>query len=167
MKRIASAAGAAALAAGLSMSAPVKAVSVERESSSHGTASCQSALPVFDGNIRKRPLALANEGTGNAFITCDTEASDLGGSGFWQVRINFYNRGAATAFNCTLVDGISPLATYFPDSLHIPTNAAGIIGWNTADNGGENFDYPAISCSLPPGGEIIFVQFYYLEEIGA
>ena len=66
------------------LSPNAQAVTVNRDYLSHGTANCQSALPVFDGNIRKRPAAVANEGTATAFVTCDSESINDGATGFSQ-----------------------------------------------------------------------------------
>ena len=92
----------------------------------HGTANCQSALPVFDGNIRKRPMALANEGAGNAFVTCDSESISNFATGFSAVAIGFYNRAGAAdvEVSCTLVNGVLFGEGYFPKTVAVA--AAGV-----------------------------------------
>src|SRR5690606_29277559 len=47
----------AALAATLAFNAPAGAATIERTEIMMAVSACQSALPVFDGVIRKRPLA--------------------------------------------------------------------------------------------------------------
>ncbi len=64
--RFATLSAAAALALGSGYAPQANAVSM----AANATAFCQTALPVFDGNVRKRPLAVTNEGTSNAFISC-------------------------------------------------------------------------------------------------
>ena len=49
---------------------------------SSGAGVCAAALPAFEGLVRKRPRAIQNEGSTNAFVTCAppqfTEAADPG-----------------------------------------------------------------------------------------
>ncbi len=47
-----------------------QAVTQNRRFQANATSYCQAALPAFEGAIRKRPLAVQNEGTTNAFVTC-------------------------------------------------------------------------------------------------
>ena len=56
----------ALLAAGALAPQPAAALRVVAQA----TAICQGALPAFETQIRKRPLALQNEGEANAFVTC-------------------------------------------------------------------------------------------------
>lgn len=146
------------------------AATTTRDHLSHGTASCQSALPVFDGNIRKRPMALGNEGASTAFVTCDTDSISNSASGHSQVAIFFGNRAGAVdvQVNCTLVDGAFVANGFFPKtSTEMGAGGSAVISWEaTADNGGDNFIAPAISCGLPAGVDIQLVQFIYPEEIG-
>ena len=157
---------------------PIRAGSIPdpviRDHLSHGTAGCQSALPVFDGNIRKRPLAVANEGASSAFLTCDFDDIDNNFGGKEKVGIYFVNQsGAADAtVSCTLVDGvvISPAMTrYFPKvSPPIALGATSGILWDAVADAVESGRYiaPALSCSLPPGIAVWAVQNVYPEDIG-
>jgi len=172
MNRLAIVIGAAAVVAGLGMHGQAGAVTINRHHFSHGTASCQAALPVFDGNIRKRPLAIANEGNSNAFVTCDTDNVNDAASGarFHLIVLAFVNRSSQpVTVSCTLVDGVSyGLPLYFPKMTGpIAVNAVGTLAWFPSDNGGSKFGVPATSCDLPPGVEIAVVGFFYDEEIGA
>ena len=162
----------ATLAIGMTMSGQADAVTVNRDYLTHGTASCQAALPVFDGKIRKRPKAIANEGTSSAFITCDFDSINNGGTGFTDIGIFFINRsGVAKTVNCTFVDGIYDVA-FSPSlvkSVVMPTTTAPVsLGVTAAtDNAGNNFTAPAISCEIPAGVEIAAVRGVYPEEVGA
>ncbi|MEP6635012.1 MAG: hypothetical protein ABJA62_12480 [Luteimonas sp.] len=136
---------------------------------------CQGALPSFEGALRKRPLAINNEGTTASFVSCtvDSEAA-YAAQQVQDIAILFTNRGAATAVNCTLVDGIAtatagPLAgvgvpEFFPKTLNLAAGTAGgthgKLGWNLTDKP-AGFFLPAVSCLLPPGVEINFVQHIY------
>ena len=143
---------------------------VLRDVISHGTANCQSALPVFDGNIRKRPKALANEGSSAAFVTCDFESTPNAMSQVAVVRVFFINRSAAArTISCTAVFGVG-------DTVLVPSNTKSItaaageaveLEWDANnDNGGAFYSAPALSCNLAPGVEISVVNLSYLEEIG-
>jgi len=162
----------ATLAVGMAMSGQADAVTVNRDYLTHGTASCQAALPVFDGNIRKRPKAIANEGTSSAFVTCGFESINNAGTGFSAVTIFFINRsGVAKTVNCTFVNGIYDFA-FSPSlvkSVVMPTTRANVsLGVTAAtDNAGTNFTAPAISCEIPAGVEIAAVKGIYPEEVGA
>ena len=161
--------GSGALAVGLGLSGQASAVTVNRNYFSHGTANCQSALPVFDGNIRKRPLAVANEGTTTAFITCDSESINSSASGFSKVGVYFINRAgtAGLTVNCTLVNGVITAFGSFPKTTAaIAVGAQDNILWTTADNAGANFEAPAVSCALPAGVDIGAMQFQYPEDVG-
>lgn len=128
-------------------------------------AACQSALPVFDGVIRKRPMAVQNEGTSSSFITCGLEGRFYAVPSSSMVGVLVTNNTAqAATLNCTLVDGGDGLMfpVYMPKSVNLGPNAATVtVSWQPGDNGGANFIYPAISCQLPPGIGIkaIFQQF--------
>jgi hypothetical protein len=149
------------------------AATVTRDCLRHGTASCRSALPVFDGNIRKRPAALGNEGTATAFITCDSDSINNGGTGHSAVSVFFTNRAGApdVVVNCTLVDAVFTAIESFPKSsnaLPVGVPGGGAITWTAAaDNEGANFIAPAVSCAVPAGVDVPFVQFVYPEEVGA
>jgi len=136
-----------------------------RNDFSHGTASCQSALPVFDGHIRKRPQAIANEGVATAFITCDSDSIRLGEASFSKVTVYFLNRGSSLVdVSCTLVDGIFNDGTdYFPKTIANlePGTDVGGLQWTANDNGGNDFGSPAISCALLPEVDIVGLGFVY------
>ena len=100
---------------------------------------CQAALPVFDGQIRKRPLAIQNEGTSNAFITCALRgrfggtSATTGTSAFVTVGL-INNTGSSRTATCTLVDGrnglIDPInfvkSATFTGTLEMALTAAAV-----------------------------------------
>lgn len=127
---------------------------------------CQSALPVFDGVIRKRPLAVQNEGSSSSFITCGLEGVFGATPHSTSIAIGFINHGAAAVtVNCTLVDGRNLLTDpiYLPASSSVPAGGTSSITWSPD---GESFIYPAISCNLPPNAGIRYVGRTFNEEIG-
>lgn len=125
---------------------------------------CQGSLPSFEGALRKRPLAIANEGTSSAFISCSIRAP-LGEEDVNGIIVLFTNRSASTQlFSCTLVDGVAlPFPNYppvyQPKPLLIEAGEMGLLLWAwDVDNGGEPYDIPNLNCGLPPGVEINVVQ---------
>lgn len=172
MNHLLTASGAAALAIGSAMTSHAGAATAVRDHWSHGTANCQAALPVFDGNIRKRPLAFANEGATHAFVTCDTDNFSIPVEGsFTLVGMYFSNDGADdAAITCTLVDILANGTHYFPESTgSIPPGGNSFILWSPSSyyDDGQLFRAPAISCNLPPQTRINFVEYAYREDIGA
>ena len=137
----------------------------------NATGACQPALPAFDGQIRKRPLAVQNEGTAPAFVSCSLTGttSGVGGSGGRTVEtVWLYARNAtatSATLGCTLVDNFSGNATptaYIPKSLVLPPGGAGVLQWDAADNGGVNYILVAnFSCSLPVGVGLTLTRVDY------
>ncbi len=161
----------ATVTAGMMLSLQAQAVTVNRTNLSHGTANCQSALPVFDRNIRKRPKAFANVGSSTAFVTCDFETINIFGEGAYDVRVYLINRsGASRTVNCTFVDGFGEgvSSPSLVKSVAMPTDTTPATLGVTADldNGNLNFVAPSISCALPPGVEIYAVGRWFREEVG-
>lgn len=154
-----------ALAAGLIVAsavlAPDMTAAADRQIASQAVNYCQSALPVFDGNIRKRPLAVQNEGTGTAFVTCSYpsgEGRGIGGSvttQVWQYFIN--NADGDLTVNCTGVSGVTlENAQFIVKSNVVPAGASSVLVWSAEDFAGAPAVFPShsvfsISCSLPPG----------------
>src|SRR5690606_34316104 len=98
---------------------------------SSGAGVCAAALPAFEGLVRKRPRAIQNEGSTNAFVTCAppqfTEAADPG----LGPSIVLVNHGAgAVTVACTGVteDGDGALA-YLPLSGTVPGGGSTEIQW--------------------------------------
>lgn len=141
---------------------------------------CQGALPSFEGAIRKRPLGINNEGSTPAFVSCtvNSEASYLA-QVIQDFAILLTNRGPVTELTCTLVDGIAPATSgplagafppvYYPKTIAIPDGTAGgtsaSIAWDLDDRP-EGFIFPALSCLLPPGVEINFIQHLNDQIVG-
>lgn len=159
--------GVAALAA----TSPSSAATVERAPSATGVAHCQAALPAYEGQIRKRPLAIQNEGTASAFITCalPTEGTAFGGT----KRVFIYLVSAASTpqtVSCTLVNGLTNSPQYVAKSILVPVNPSGngtLLDFLPADNGGSNFGrWVQVSCDIPPGVGIGHIGKFFDEEIG-
>ena len=165
----------ATLTAGLGLifaSGAAGAVTSARVFNQNATGNCQSALPTFDGQIRKRPLAIQNEGTAPAFVSCAfMSPSNL--AGVTQVTLLADNNtGSPVDISCTLVSGVSHngVPKYFPKTITMAANS-GLNGftWTTADNGGANFtDYDlSASCNLPVGTGLSATQIFFDVDVGA
>jgi hypothetical protein len=150
---------AATVVAGSALLAPTQAKAYGVQG--NGTAFCQAALPVFDTNLRKRPLAVVNEGSTNTYVTCSYPVDSYAG-GVWDVDVYLSNHtGADQDVNCTLVDGYDN-----GDVLYIARTTTAVDAatteeegdyydayWNAGDdNEGLPFGTTvSISCSLPAG----------------
>ncbi len=123
---------------------------------------CQGALPNFEGSLRKRPLGINNEGTITAFVSCSVDTDAFGA--ITGIEVILTNRNAsATTVNCTLVDGVAPpfptpAPVYLPKSVSVPAGTFSVLVWNAADNGGNPYLLPNLSCALPVGTEINLVE---------
>jgi hypothetical protein len=164
----------ATLTAGLGLifaSGAAGAVTSSRAFNQNATGLCQSALPTFDGQIRKRPLAVQNEGTSSAFVSCAFMVPSKG-TGVTQVTLTADNNTSSPVdISCTLVSGVSHFtATYHPKTITLPANSGlNYLQWTAADNGGANFDDFALSasCNLPVGTGLSFTQTVFSVDVGA
>lgn len=141
---------------------------------------CQSALPVFDGVIRKRPKAVQNEGDGAAFITCafQSQGPDAGSAtdvrNPTQVRVYFVaSDSVADTVTCTGVAGYAgqPIPSVTKSvNVSSPSSSAS-IAWNPGDFTEGATVLPsslfAVSCSLNPGVGIVDSYVYFSEEVGS
>jgi len=155
-----------ALAAG-----DVRAVNVQRSFVQNATGACQSALPVFDGQIRKRPLAVQNEGNASAFVSCSFTVTDRTAGGFDDILLySDNNTGSAIDMTCTMITGTTGTTiTAYPKTLSLPANSkTNLFRWRPVDNGGQNFDSYTInvSCNLPVGTGLTVSFLYFNENIG-
>lgn len=166
---------AAALLALCAASGPAAAVDSARTHFQNAVGVCQPALPAFDGNIRKRPVALANEGAATAFVSCSLPraqgmafGNELETYGIATVTVRVYNRtGAAADVGCTLVSGWdAPNSNYSTKVITVPANGSAFESWDAGDNGGSRILQPNFNCSLPPGLDIGYFYYDYIADIG-
>jgi hypothetical protein len=150
--------------------ASMGATAIERLDLSNGVGVCQGALPAFEGQLRKRPTAISNEGTAGAFVSCSTTQNWFAEEPAEEIGLVITNNTLSpVTVQCTMVAGIkyvgfmSPML--FPKSFTVPGGETVEDGWTTADNGGQAF--PAslnTSCNLPPGVEIGSVYIYIADD---
>lgn len=114
---------------------------------------CQAALPAFEGLIRKRPMAIQNEGGSAAFVTCSPvtlqHANTVAGHGIYLVN----NTSAVVTINCSAVigarTGIAELT--IPRSRIVQANDSSSIYWTIGDFDPDNSVSFNTTCALPPG----------------
>ena len=155
-------------------SGDASAVTLNRSFVQNATGACQSALPVFDGQIRKRPLALQNEGTASAFVSCSFMGTDRGIGGPRSVNAVYLsadnNTASDVSLTCTLVDGYSGGSnTFIPKTITmLPNSKVNTFLWQPSDNGGLNYAYTVnVSCNLPVGTGLSVSFIYFDEDVGA
>ena len=165
-----------ALAVGALASGPAQGATALRHFVSHPAGTCQGALPAFETAIRKRPLAVKNEGTTPAFVTCSfTSQGQDGGMSTrnpTRVAVYFRNSGAPVTLSCTGVsgyEGTASTAQYVVKSMPLGGGIPSLV-WSAADFG-EAAYFPnglfSISCALAPGVSIHESVVQFEEEIGA
>lgn len=158
------------------VSADAQAATSQRQFVANPTAMCQGALPAFETAIRKRPLAVQNEGGANAFVTCSFTSqgsSSAHTSNPNRVAVYFNTiSGTSTTINCTGISGYATGSNQFiPKSVVVPASGNQLsISWRASDFEGAPANMPSglfsISCVLPPGGAINDTYVYFSEEIG-
>ncbi|MEP6632881.1 MAG: hypothetical protein ABJA62_01595 [Luteimonas sp.] len=130
---------------------------------------CQGALPNYEGSFRKRPMAIANEGSTSAFITCSLESTNSVSYGQSYVSAAFVNRGTSTTnVSCTMVAGgtFTPAPIFFTKSINVGASGTGVIAWTQAEVGAR-MGLASLSCNLPAAVEIGTILDAYPFNIGA
>jgi len=120
------------------------------------TSYCQTALPSFDGQVRKRPLAFTNEGTSTAFVTCAFARNFNTGSPLAVLVYTSNSNAAPQNLTCTLVTGVAAEqnAEFLPKTVTLGAGEVGrLILWTATDFGPHFFPNTQVSmsCALPTG----------------
>lgn len=170
----------AVLAAAAAIPATSQAAQVNRQLGmmANATANCQGALPAFETAIRKRPLAVINEGTSASFVTCsfvkefNDEIETLGVTSYFGAF--FTNRtSAGVTVSCTGVAGFETNAsnTFVNKQVTVAANssAQAQLFFLPVDNNGNGY-HPlvSISCNLPAGVGIndTWIGYVLEDDIG-
>ncbi len=152
------------------------AVNLARKLMVNASGACQSALPVFDGNIRKRPKAVVNEGDSPAFVTCTYYAQGNGvDDNNNPTKVTIYVSTEilqqTTQLSCTGVNG-SELDN-FPTAVKTVNlnNPVQVIPmtWTPQDFGSfGTFPSPyfSVSCELKPNLAIHNAVIDYIQDVG-
>lgn len=131
---------------------------------------CQPALPAYDGNIRKRPKAVQNEGTATAFVTCGFSGDNFSAldNGIYYAAVLLVNNTASPLeVTCTLVPGrhATVVGGFLPLTTTVnPGDPNAGLGWHYPDYDDGRFGVTAaVSCALPPGAGISEVLNYFTD----
>jgi hypothetical protein len=156
-----------AVASAYSISA--NAVETDHANAAGPAARCQGALPNFEGSIRKRPLAVQNEGTSNAFITCSFEVDAGNAIGNGPVLLDTYfsnNTAAPINLTCTAVSGFQGDTNEFVgQTISLPASGGGNLFWVDTDfEQGLGSGLISISCNIPPGVGINDTYIFWVAE---
>lgn len=145
--------------AGLSPASQAEAAEVRAVSISP-VANCEAPLPVFNATLRKRPVAIANEGASRIFVSC-TLMSDTMGQDKGSITVSFASNGPSGRVDCTLVAGGTITQDYLAGSVDVPAGGRARLYWDQVSKRNPAGSY-AFSCVLPPDLEmstITFAQF--------
>lgn len=145
------------------------AVTLDRQPLRTATGACNGALPAYEGALRKRPLAVSNEGTTSAFVSCSTPGDELGLPND-AVGLYFTNNGSTAAtVNCTFVDGVKFYGVaYRPKSVELAAGQYAPIIWLPSEYTLTTFSrWANFNCTLPAGVEINEVITRNEENVGA
>jgi hypothetical protein len=153
-------------AAGLLAAAPaLHAGSVRAVYYQSASGFCQPALPAFDGLVRKRPTAVANEGTANAFVSCSMPSWPTGEGvdvNLGEVELVLANRGTQAAqLSCTLVNAFEPGGAAVVRTATAAAGQRAFLTWTIGDFGGAPLEFLNFSCLLPPRTEVAYGFYYY------
>lgn len=156
-------------------SQPLSAAEVHRLQRQSAVASCKAATPAYREMLRARPLALANAGVGDAFVSCAWTGTRPGsGRRVPWIAILVGNRGGATAtVDCTFVHGsatadagnriyVTRTVALFPGYYDWPYLYSSHLGLAQQDVGELQ-----ASCRLPSGTEVGMLELGYYESVGA
>ena len=148
----------------------VDAAEINTTAYANAPAYCNGALPSFEGALRKRPLAVQNEGTAPAFVTCGLATE---GRAYFVEVVARSTVGTALTLTCTLVNGWDGGTTngYSTKTVTLPADGGRDgFGWQPQDFGNVGtFAHEALSvtCNLPAGANINSLYVDFRREIGA
>jgi hypothetical protein len=114
------------------------------------TSICDAPLPVYNVQLRKRPVAVQNESTEAVFVTCTLPADFVGFSQAASVRVDFQALGAGATIACTMVSGIDTALNYVTREQAVPGGGTASIQWDAIDKRTNAGTY-AFNCLLPAG----------------
>ncbi|MGY0613073.1 MULTISPECIES: hypothetical protein [unclassified Luteimonas] len=157
------------LTGALALALPASAGSLTQSLQVNGSGACQAALPNYEGQIRKRPLAIQNEGTSLAFVTCSPTSVQFRDMHAFGQSVYLANDSAVdVTVSCTGVMGGgagNDPPEYSTKSVTLPAGTVAGISWSTADlpdyapRSGTPFN---TSCTLAPG---VGVRTLYVHQL--
>lgn len=150
--------------------APVMAATRTITLQQNGTGACQGAMPTYEPLLRRRPLAIQNEGTAAAYVACSppslksAPANDTLG---YNVRV--INNGSSLAtVSCSAVIGTLGIANpvYIAKTASVGGGSSAVLTWRTLE--GYTTAVPFnVSCLLPPGTGVSTIEINQTLDVGA
>ena len=163
------AAGSATLAL-LLAAAPANAITRNIGLQQNASGACQVTMSVYESVMRKRPLAMQNEGTSAAFVTCSPATlKGITANDTLGYNIRLINLGNTVAdVNCTAVVGsqgvIGPV--YVTRSTNVVGSSCAVVTFRTFDGYTTTVPFN-FQCLLPPGTGISTIELNQNLDVGA
>jgi len=138
----------------------------------NGTGACQVTLPAYESVIRRRPLAIQNEGSSGAFVSCSPASlKGIPANDTLGYTVRLVNRGASVAsVSCTGVigsDGVtSPLPVYLIKNANVGGNSSAVLTWRSLEGYGTTVPFN-FQCQLPPGVGISGIELNQTLDVGS
>lgn len=115
---------------------------------------CRGARPIYETQLRSRPLAIVNESEQPSFVNCGWRAPTNSYGQEWVAVVLTNVDGPTRTVNCTGVFGTEDDgADYVTKSISVPEGGLATIQWKyQQDNGGDRWKTnSAVQCLLPTG----------------
>jgi hypothetical protein len=125
-------------------------LAAERTINVSATGICDAPLPVFNAELRRRPVAVQNESTRPVFVTCTLPTDREGQSATGKVRVGFRASGPAATISCTMVSGTDAVTYYVVEDVQIAGGGQASVFWEDIDKWSSSGTY-SFSCNLPAG----------------
>lgn len=146
---------AALVVAAAAFMAPTDARAQEFQQNASGT--CQGALPVYDTNLRNRPMGIINVGITGAYVSCSVYSEYAQDHTIAAVQIA-NPTGADVDVSCTIVTGRSSFDhTFYPLTQTFVAGSNGFMVQFLDPLVDLGTDLINASCLLPPGVELSYM----------
>jgi hypothetical protein len=137
----------------------------------NATGACQAALPYYEDAIRKRPLAIQNEGDAGAFVNCSLVGTERSTGGLKEAQVVVTNMSdAPLEVACTLIGEVTEASmTFLPKTVTVPANQSGsayVLRWDATDIGGTLLKTANLSCNVPGGAGLGETSVQFDEYVG-
>jgi hypothetical protein len=124
------------------------------------TAVCSGPLPIYDNNLKRRPLGILNQGSTNVYISCSVPSDYQGDqtNGNNVVVVQFTSFGAGGIVGCTLNAGYRGISGSVATSTNVSDGGSNTLAWSNINKmdswGSYNF-----SCNVPPDIEMNLIIY--------
>ncbi|MEN1928882.1 hypothetical protein WCE37_07775 [Luteimonas sp. MJ250] len=130
------------------------------------TGICDAPLPHFNVNLRRRPVAVQNQGAQPVFVSCTLATDDYGQSTTGAVRVTFKSSGDAASVSCTMVSGTRDAQVFYVGAEQaIPAGGRASVAWQQINKWSTSGTY-SFNCHLPPGVAMETVTYTQTDSAG-